>query len=80
MMQLQFSAIWWWCHIMKQLTIMEINELWSGEHINYHYSPIIGKLIYPCAINPLYDTDDKIHKNICFANVFKNRSRYEMIR
>lgn len=65
---------------MKQLTIMEIAKLGTGDHINYYYSPIIGKLIYPCAINPLDDQEEKIHKNACFRHIFNNNSKYEMIR
>lgn len=64
---------------MKQLTLMEIIELGTGEHINYHYSPIIGKLIYPCPINPL-DDKDGIHKNIYLKYIFENKSKYGRIR
>lgn len=65
---------------MKQLTIMEVVKLCTGEHINYHYSSILGKMIFPCAINPLDCNESDVHKNICFSHVFDNKSKYEMIR
>lgn len=65
---------------MRQLTLREICELENSEHRRHYYTALIGKMIYPCAINPLDEDSYKNYVRLVFNSKISLKGRYEMIR